>query len=171
MVTSKDFEALYGEIQRRTNETVGVSTLKRIWGYIGGYRSVRVTTLDVLCRFVGVPDWHTFVADCCNVESEQSSHRVITSTVSIEQIGVGWSVEIEWNPGRRLLLTHCGGGMFEVKESHKSKVVAGDTFHCDRFIIGLPLYMDNFIHDNQPPVLFVVGKKGGLTKVKTIANI
>lgn len=163
--TSKDFEYLYDEIHNRINKTVGVSTLKRLWGYIDGYQSVRESTLDELCRFMGFPDWHTFVADHCNVESEQTSHRVVSATLPVEDIGVSERVLIEWNPDRQLLLNHHGGGDFTVVEAKNSKVVAGDSFRCERFVIGQPLYMGNFVHGNEPPALFVVGKQGGLTKV------
>lgn len=75
--TSNDFIFLSGEIQGRLKEALSVSTLKRLWGYVDGYTTVRVTTLDILARFVGFPDWETFVSDYCEVESVQSSHRVL----------------------------------------------------------------------------------------------
>ena len=76
--TSNDFIFLSGEIQGRLNENLSVSTLKRLWGYVEGYASVRPSTLDILARFVGFPDWETFVSDYCEVESVQSSHRVVS---------------------------------------------------------------------------------------------
>ena len=41
-----------------------------------------------------------------------------------------------------------------------------NNFAC--FIIGEPLYLDNFVRDNNPPTLFVVGNKGGLTEVRRV---
>ena len=75
IATSTDFIFLSGEIQRRLKETLRVSTLKRIWGYVDGYASVRTSTLDILARFVGFSDGETFVSDYCEVESVQSSLR------------------------------------------------------------------------------------------------
>ena len=75
IATSTDFIFLSGEIQGRLKETLSVSTLKRIWGYVDGYASVRPSTLDILARFVGFSDWETFVSDYCEVESVQSSLR------------------------------------------------------------------------------------------------
>ena len=68
---------------------LGVSTLKRIWGYIGGYATTRVGTLNILARFAG-------------------------------------------------------------------------------FTLSEPLYVTHFVHDGQISDLFVMGKKGGLTRVKVV---
>lgn len=40
-LTSIDFERLHDQMQERLKEAVGVSTLKRLWGYIDGYTTVR----------------------------------------------------------------------------------------------------------------------------------
>lgn len=41
METAGDFLDLFIAIEDRLNETLSLSTLKRIWGYIGGYSSIR----------------------------------------------------------------------------------------------------------------------------------
>ena len=168
MESPKDFDCLYNTIRERTNETIGLNTLRRLWGYVEGYPTVRESTLDVLSRFVGYPDWHTFVADYCGVEGSETSHRIVSSTLSIEELAADDMVAIEWNPNRRLVLRHAGNGVFEVKEAFNSKITAGDRFHCERFMIGQPLYIDNLVHDDLPPSLFVVGKQGGLTKIERL---
>jgi hypothetical protein len=166
--TTKDFEALHWQMQERVRDTLSISTLKRMWGYVDGYDTTREDTLDLLCRFVGYPDWHTFVSDYCNVESEQTSHRIVSSTLSADELKVSEYVAIEWNPNRRLVLSHKGKGVFEVMYAQNSKITQGDTLHCDRFILNQPLYIDNLVHNGMPSVMFVVGKKGGITKVERV---
>lgn len=168
MAGPKDFKYLYNAIKARSNETVGENTLRRLWGYIDGYETVRESTLDALCRFVGFPDWHTFVADYCGKQDFQTSHSVVTATLTVEQLSVGDRLAIEWNPNRRLVLRHLGDGVFLVTEACNSKIMAGDRFHCERFIIGEPLYIDNLVQSEKEPTLFVVGKQGGLTKVEIL---
>lgn len=164
----KDFKYLYDTIRERTNETIGENTLKRLWGYVEGYETIRESTLDALCRFVGYPDWNTFVADYCGEKDFQSSHRVVQATLTVDAMKEGDLLAIEWNPNRRLTLKHVGNGVFDVTDAHNSKIVAGDRFHCERFIIGEPLYIDNLVHNDDEPALFVVGKQGGLTKIERI---
>ena len=43
--TSTNFTFLSGMIQERLGDTLGPSTLKRIWGYVEGYASTRESTL------------------------------------------------------------------------------------------------------------------------------
>ena len=143
MDSFRDFQLLYDEMRRRNNETLGVNTLRRLWGDISGYPTIREATLDVLCRFVGYPDWHTFVADYCGREAEQTSCDITTASVQAVNTVV-----------------------IAQQRTAASKVKEGDTFHAAAFAIGQPLYMDTFVHNGEQPKLFVVGKKGGLTKIE-----
>ena len=161
--TSTDFAFLSGCIQGRLRQTISVSTLERICGYVEGYQSVRETTLSILAQFVGYPDWSTFVADYCEVPSAQSSHRVDAPLVMASDVEAGARMAIEWNPGRHCVLRHLGDGRWMVVESVKSKLAVGDTFRCSRFILNQPLYLEDFRHGNESPCLFVVGGRGGLT--------
>lgn len=164
VATSNDFIFLSGEIRGRLNENISVSTLKRLWGYVDGYASVRQSTLDILARFVGFPDWETFVSDYCEVESVQSSHRVMGESLFAKDLSIGNNVEIRWNPNRHLLLNYLGNNMFTITESENAKLKAGERFICQRFILNQPLYVDVLDNEGQTAV-FVMGNKGGLTKI------
>ena len=168
MTKAGDFTSLYYQILHRTDHTVSLSTLKRLYGYIDGYDRVRESTLNVLSRFVGYADWHTFVADYCNVEDNQTSNLVLASSLSVTQLVEGDKVAVEWNPNRRLVLHYLGGDLFEVIEAQNSKIVCGDRFRCGSFIIGHPLYVSDYLHADNPPTPFVAGKKGGLTKIEKL---
>lgn len=164
--TPKKFEILSEEISDRTKRLLSVSTLKRIFGYIEGYEGIRGDSLNILSQFLGYPDWQTFIADRCGDKKERSSHFIITDALLAENIVSGDTIEIRWNPKRRLLLKCVGDGEFDVIEAENSKITVGDTFRCERFIIGEPLYINNLIHQGGVPALFVAGKKGGLTQVE-----
>ena len=162
--TSNDFIFLSGEIRGRLNENLSVSTLKRLWGYVDGYASVRPSTLDILARFVGFPDWETFVSDYCEVEGVQSSHRVVGKSLYAKDLNIGAQMKIAWNPNRRCTLKHLGNSLFEVTESVNAKLKAGDRFLCQRFTLNQPLYVELLTKDGNTE-LFVMGNKGGLTKI------
>lgn len=162
IATSNDFIFLSGEIRGRLNENLSVSTLKRLWGYVDGYASVRPSTLDILARFVGFPDWETFVSDYCEAEGVQSSHRVVGESLYAKDLKTGDRVEIQWNPNRRCMLIYMGDNLFEVSESVNAKLKAGARFLCQRFTLNQPLYVD--VLDNEGlTAVFVMGNKGGLT--------
>ena len=166
--TSKDFAELHAKMLESNGETLGTTTLKRIWNYIGGDNALRESTLDVLCRFVGYSDWNTFVSDCCGETDRETSKMVVTKTLRSEQLNVSDKLEIRWNPNRHLTLKYLGNSTFDVITAENSKINAGMKLRCERFTVGLPLYVD-ILHDGQPPVLFEAGKKGGLTMI-TVAS-
>lgn len=164
MKTPADFQFLTGVIQERCKETLGVSTLKRLWGYVDGYDTTRYSTLSILARCVGFRDWDNF---CENSDRlGESSNMIVGYTVNPADLAVGDCLTISWAPDRRVRIEHLGNGGFEVLQSENSKLKPGDTFRCSIFIIGEPLYLDNFVRGTNPPTLFVVGNKGGLTEVR-----
>lgn len=112
---------------------------------------------------MGFRDWDDFLAN--HSRTGESSNLVLGRALYPDEIPAEGLVRIAWSPDRRVLLRHIGDGHFLVMESENSKLKPGDSFHCSCFIIGEPLYLDNFVRNNNPPTLFVVGNKGGLTEV------
>ena len=49
--TSKRFEHLAQRIYARTHKMIGVTTLKRLWGYVDCEQKPRTTTLDILAEY------------------------------------------------------------------------------------------------------------------------
>ena len=164
MKTPADFQFLTGVIQERCRETLGVTTLKHIWGYIDGYDTLRFSTLSLLARCVGFRDWDDFVEN--HNGKGESSNLVLGRSLYATDVPMDEQLTITWAPDRRVLLQHNGNGYFTVIESDNSKLKPDDSFHCTCFIIGQPLYLDHFVRGNKPPTLFVVGNKGGLTNVE-----
>ena len=60
MKTPKDFEFLSQTIFEKTHQSISPSTLKRFWGYIQQYASIRVSTLDLLAQFIDYRDYDAF---------------------------------------------------------------------------------------------------------------
>lgn len=166
MKSPADFQFLTGVIQERCKETLAVSTLKRLWGYVDGYDTTRFSTLSILARCVGFRDWDDFLLN--HNRGGESSQPVVGCAFYSSEFAVGQRIKITWAPDRRVVLQYLDGESFEVVESENSKLKVGDTFHCSCMILGEPLYLDNFVRDHKPPVLFVVGNKGGLTGVELI---
>lgn len=159
--TPSDFEWLEEKIEAQVKEHISASTLMRVWGYRQGV-STRRSTLDVLARFLGYADYVMF----CNwspAESDEPqsdevlSHHLLTENLEAEQ-----KVELTWQPNRRCVVQLRQDGLFEVKEAENTKLSVGDTFKCDIFIEGEPLYLSNLVHEDRPPMVYVAGKKGGI---------
>ena len=60
LITPKDFEYLVDQIFEKTHDSISVSTLKRVWGYVPANGVTRESTFDVLARFAGYESFSQF---------------------------------------------------------------------------------------------------------------
>ncbi len=56
---SKDCEALARSIYKHSNESIGITTLKRLYGFAKEIGEPRLSTLNVVASYVGVSDWES----------------------------------------------------------------------------------------------------------------
>jgi len=55
--THRNYQKLSDLIFDKTGENLSTTTLKRIWGKVKAQTSISITTLNILCQFVGYKDW------------------------------------------------------------------------------------------------------------------
>ena len=65
-------------------------------------------------------------------------------------------------PDRDCTIRHLGKSRFVVEEIVNSKLSVGDTFECVLFIDGEPLYLNNLVHEGNPPVAYQIGSNSGI---------
>lgn len=168
--TTTDFSCLSLELKEKTGIALSISTLKRLWGYVGGYQNVRESTLDVLSLFVGYSNFLSFVKKYCESELTLSSQRMFLKPLYAKDIALETEIEIRWNPGRVCRLRYLGEEKFVVIYSEKSKLTIGDTFVCKSFYKNQPCFLEEFIHEDEKPCGFVVGNKDGLTHIEQLCK-
>ncbi len=56
-----DFVSLHIEIIEKTQRSISISTLKRVFGYLKSKSFPSNYTLDTLCMYIGYKNWHKFV--------------------------------------------------------------------------------------------------------------
>lgn len=161
MQTPRDFDLLSEAIFGRMRTLISPTTLKRIWGYIDEPVQPRRSTLDVLARFVGYPDFRRFsegLATATDVQSDVTlAYSINTSTLAR-----GSRITLRWLPDRRCRVRYLGENRFEVEEAENTKLAIGDTFRCLLMVEGEPLYLDALVHQGQPPVTYIAGRKDGI---------
>lgn len=162
MKTPADFIFLSGAIWERTHETMSPTTLKRLWGYIDGADTTRNCTLNILSKFLGFNDWDGFLA---NISQDNGSNFVKSQHIKAEDLSIGDHVLVSWKPNRRCTFRYLGDYKFIVEKAENSKLKVGNTFSCSLFILGEPLYLNDLVQENNPPVAFVVGNKDGLVEL------
>jgi hypothetical protein len=167
MKTPNDFIFLSGVVWERTHETISPTTLKRLWGYVDGADQTRSSTLDILSRSLGFQDWDDFLG---NIDRSSGSDPVLSPHISADELNVGDRVSVSWKPDRRCVFRYLGDSRFIVEMAENSKLKVGDTFSASLFILHEPLYLNNLVQGNNPPVAFVVGNRDGLCEIERIPS-
>lgn len=167
MKTPNDFIFLSGVVWERTHETISPTTLKRLWGYIDGADQTRSSTLDILSRSLGFQDWDDFLG---NIDRSSGSDPVLSPHISANELNVGDRVSVSWKPDRRCVFRYLGDSRFIVEMAENSQLKVGDTFCASLFILHEPLYLNNLVQGNNPPVAFVVGNRDGLCEIERIPS-
>lgn len=160
----KSFERLRTFLYKRTNQYVGITTLKRIWGYIDTPYNPRQDTLSILARAVGYSDYDDFLKASESATSEtriSSSPKFGRSIDVINDLTIGDQIKLYWHPGRECHVKYLGNMQFEVLESQNTRIKPGDTFFCHLILAGHPLYLSSLTQGDKQPVAYICGKLHG----------
>ena len=156
---SADCEFLTLDIETVTGEHIGVNTMKRLLGFISDERQPRLSTLDVIARYLGYDCWETLQAldDKSNSAFESDANEVRSC-----ELCAGQRVAISYLPDRRLLLEYTGNGAYRVMESENSKLMAGDELWLTHLVKGYPLLVSRVIRQGHDLGAFTAGKTQGI---------
>ena len=156
-----DFAGLCDQLALAQGEEISVSTLKRVWGYVTGYATIRVSTLNILSRYAGCRDWRDF---CDTLANPDVSDFPAGDVVVLSTLKVGDNVEVKWSPGRRSVAQYLGQGRMRGIERQRSKLAVGTTFSCNGFVNGEQLILTQVETSSAEQALtYVCGKRGGIT--------
>ena len=123
MKTPKDFDFLKERIYERLNILVSSTTLKRIWGYLDEGVTPREKTLDVLTQFLGYRDWEEYTQHANNPKESQSS-PVMNRKISVkEDLALGDSIRLTWQPDRVCDIEYLGDLTFKVIDCGRRALV------------------------------------------------
>lgn len=163
-----DFLVIMGYIERRTRETIGLTTLKRVWQYGGLEAHHRHSTLDLLSRSIGYRSYDDF---CQHYgDKSLSSDIVPQGGIKTSELIQGDHLLLRWNPGREVECEYLGNNVFRVISCAASKLSVGATFHGAWFAVGHPAMLANVIHGDTSWPLYEIGQQGGLTLARLMTG-
>lgn len=136
---SSDCERLSMDIEKHVRQHVGVTTLKRMTGFVGGVTNPRMSTLDIIAQYLGAPTWHAFL-DSINPDLSGEPTTPEAMSVKTKDLRAKQTVTAIWHDGR-ITLKHTGRGKFTVIASDAHKILPGDTVEVDTIRISYPLYI------------------------------
>lgn len=165
--TPTGFNDLIRQIQQITGDSLSLSSIKRIWGYIPYDGDFSPTTLNILARYNGMKDWESFkksILANTNVDDESGFHdHVITETSKYRP---GDRIELSWNDGKECELECVGHMRFRVLSANNIKLKTSDTVTLHTLCIGQPVYLSDIIRGDMQFTAYVGAKKGGLLSIR-----
>lgn len=169
LLSSGDFEALSVVIEHESGEILSASTLKRLWGYVSLKPTPRISTLNVLARYVGKRDFMAF-RQSIQDDNYYVSRFFSVKTVYTSDLAEGAELVIGWAPNRVVRLRYGGECTFEVLRSENSKLEAGDRFDADSFMIGYPLYIPRILRKGEYTPSYIAGTNEGLNRLEVVGE-
>lgn len=166
-MTPKRFAHLSTRVFARTRQMIGVTTLKRLFGYVNDVTTPRTVTLDILSQYLG---YKTF-EDFCRLYNDKdipSSSITLGECVYVDEMEVGDTYRLTWSPNRVCDVEYQGDFTFVIKDSKLSKLIPGTTFRCQLFEKGEELFLDHVYFDEKQrsPLNYIAGKIGGINYEK-----
>lgn len=124
-----DFSTLATLIANETKHTIGVTTLKRLFGYIEDARETNQSTLNIIAQYLGYKSWDIYV-NSFRIDSTWNGDH---NTIWIENLMVGTKIEVAY-------LNRCV--CFEVIEYDGFKALKVDSANNSSLKIGDIAFID-----------------------------
>lgn len=138
--------ALAIDIESKTGERLAPNTLKRLVGVIDYPNAPRITTLDIIARYLGYPSWEHLQAV---LNHGSSFFGNLYTFVEVSELDPGTEIYFRWEPNREITLRHQKDGKCEVVEVANSKLSAGDILELTQLAEGFPFYVKDVIRGEE----------------------
>lgn len=153
------------DIHARTGELLSVNTVKRLTGVIDYAGEPRVTTLDIVARYLGHDSWQTLAAVVNNRVSRFGGDSPFVDAAALPADS---RMELAWEPGRRVVARHLGRGLYRVESVTAAKLAAGDLMRLSQLAPGFPLVASSVVRDGADLGVYTAADELGLTLVDVL---
>lgn len=89
---ASDFDSFAKLIYDKTGCSIGVTTLKRLFGYIDDPRDTNKSTLNILARYLGFDSWKTYE---CSIRID-SEWNIPTESIWVAELELGQAITIRY---------------------------------------------------------------------------
>ncbi len=161
-------EHLAFDIEKQTNQHVGVNTLKRLLGYIEGVKEPRLFTLDIIARYIGFKNWDELLDDL-NLSGNSGFSTI--EEIEIKNLSAGDKISFCYSPDRKVTIEYLEKNLFRVAESLNGKLQEGDIIEVNHFVLNYPLLVSNVERNGVMLGKFTAGKVSGITNLNLINNV
>lgn len=144
---SIDFELLCDSIFKQTGRTIGLTTIKRLLGYISDDRHTNDYTLNTIGIYLGFPSWEKM----CSTLRIDSDWGFKDETFYIEDLDEGTRIGVKYL-NRTVLFeveSYNGNKVLRVMETENSSLELGDLLFVEHIRKGEILEAKKVIRGNN----------------------
>ena len=167
MNKSSDFDTLAQAIKDKTNESLGVNTLKRLFGFNTEKVSQRLSTMDIIAQYLDYEDYESLIKEL----GEDADISLFTPIECIEPQNIenGSRIRISYEPNREFYLTYLGDSKFIVNEVKGSRnILKGDLLTILQLAVGHRLVVTQVERNGENLGTYEAAKHKGLKSVEII---
>lgn len=165
---SADFEVLCQSIYDSTGEKLGVNTLKRLFGFKTEKVAPRLSTLNIIARFLGYTDYGALIKDI----GEDADISLFTpiDCVEVKNLDAGAKLRLSYEPNREITLTYIGDFQFTVDDIHGSRnICTGDILTITQLAVGHRFVVTHVVRNGEDLGAYESAKFKGLDSVEIIS--
>lgn len=167
MSRSSDFDTLSQSIYDSICENLSVNTLKRLFGFNIDKVVPRVSTMDIIARYLGYPTYDSMIKDL----GEDADISLFTpiECLEVQELEKGAQVRVAYDPNRVFYLTYLGDCQFIANDVEGSKnIQKGDLLTITQFAIGHRFIVSHVVRDGQDLGAYESAKLNGLKSVEIV---
>lgn len=164
--TPTDFAQLASAIQQTTGRTIGLSTLKRLWGYVTDQTGTTYSTLTLLCRYAGYSDWDCFCRRADGSDTAEESAFSENAIVESRTLAIGTAIELMLGPSKICVIVKTGNpDRFRVEEASGIKLREGDEINVAYMAAGRPFFASECRRGNHLLGTYTGALGGGICRI------
>lgn len=154
---------LRNDIEARTGENLSINTIKRIVGVIKSDSSPRLSTRDILARYLGFENWKHLQSKVQRPPSSAFYKR--KPYIDVLEEPVGNLLHIFWEAKHGVKIKNLGEGRFVVVASLNSKLQEGDILYLTYLAPNYPMVVSEVIRGEENLGCYIAGIERGLTSI------
>ena len=172
-VSNRDYQLIADDMLDSIGESLGVNTLKRLFGNLNENVTPSKSTLNVIARYLDYPDWNTCdaaIRDGVVCVVEDGVVEGYCEHLPTEYLSFGDRVEFRYDPNNKLLLEYMSGHRFRVIASTRMELQPADTLTIHYFQQGCAVVAYDLIRFDRrlPSPIRIAGSGAGISYLKCI---
>lgn len=156
------FEQLSESIFKVTGKTLGVNTLKRLFGKLPDVHTSE-TTLNIVAEYLGFSDWESL-----KKISEEGNSKIVQTNMTVypKDMSEGKSFTLTYAPHRELQLMVKEDKRCLVTSSKGGKLHKGDILDIAEITVGYPFNVQRVERNGASIGAYKGGLEGGVEKIE-----